>query len=190
MKRPYNPIEDGHISRKKMNEFLQAKQQRKKYILYDKVGDLWRIMACNTIWMSIYGGGITVWEGDIGGFVESEDNLSHDGNCWIYDTAKSVGHAIVKDNALIKHSSIVEQYAIVSGDAVLNDCTIVSGNATVCDKVVTNGNVFIVDDAVVCDEAKLNGAIYVCGNSCVCGRANVYTYKGDSKIIEGDMVVC
>ena len=190
MKRPYNPIEDGHISKKKMNEYLQAKQQGKKYILYDKVGNLWRIMACNTIWMSIYGGGITVWEGELGGWVESEDNLSHDGKCWIYDDAKSIGHAKVKDNALVKHASIVEQYAEVFGDAVLNEFTTVSGNARVCDKAVTFGNVFVVDDAVVCDEARLNGNIYVCDNACVCGRVQVYTYQDDSKIIEGDMVVC
>ena len=29
-----------------------------------------------------------VKKGDIGGFVESEDNLSHKCNCWIYDKAK------------------------------------------------------------------------------------------------------
>ena len=26
--------------------------------------------------------------GDLGGYVNSEENLSHEGNCWIYDDAK------------------------------------------------------------------------------------------------------
>lgn len=28
--------------------------------------------------------------GDLGGWVESEDNLSHEGDCWIYDDAKAI----------------------------------------------------------------------------------------------------
>ena len=36
-----------------------------------------------------------VKKGDKGGFVESENNLSHDGNCWIYDDA------IVYDDATV-----------------------------------------------------------------------------------------
>ena len=28
-----------------------------------------------------------VKEGDLGGYVQSESNLSHDGDCWIYDDA-------------------------------------------------------------------------------------------------------
>ena len=30
-------------------------------------------------------------KGDKGGFVESEENLSHDGNCWVYDNANVYG---------------------------------------------------------------------------------------------------
>jgi len=191
MERPYNPLQNCQLTRQQMNDYLLAKQQNKKYILYKKVGDLWQIMACRTIWQELGNNySALVLEGELGGFVESEDNLSHDGKCWIYDSAKTVGHARVSGNALVKHASVVEQYAEVFGNAVLNDFTTVSGNARVCDKAVTFGNVFVVNDAVVCDEARLNGNIYVCDNACVCGRVQVYTYQDDSKIIEGDMLVC
>lgn len=33
--------------------------------------------------------------GDLGGWVESEDNLSHDDNCWIYKDATVYGDAYV-----------------------------------------------------------------------------------------------
>ena len=33
-------------------------------------------------------GNVNVKEGDIGGYIESEDNLSQAGTCWIYDEAK------------------------------------------------------------------------------------------------------
>ena len=33
--------------------------------------------------------------GDVGGFVESENNLSHDGLCWVYGNARVYGNAQV-----------------------------------------------------------------------------------------------
>ena len=40
-----------------------------------------------------------VKEGELGGYIESEDNLSHDGMCWVYDEAKVFGNAKVCGNA-------------------------------------------------------------------------------------------
>ena len=39
-----------------------------------------------------------VEEGDIGGFIESEKNLSHEGNCWVYENARVFGNAFVSGN--------------------------------------------------------------------------------------------
>ena len=36
--------------------------------------------------------------GDLGGWVESERNLSHDGNAWVYDNARVCGNAWVDGN--------------------------------------------------------------------------------------------
>jgi hypothetical protein len=38
-----------------------------------------------------------VREGDLGGFVEGEHNLPHEGNAWIYGTATLYGHGYVAD---------------------------------------------------------------------------------------------
>ena len=54
-----------------------------------------------------------VKEGDIGGFVESESNLSQDGNCWIS------GDAEVSGNAIISGNTIISGNAIISGDAII-----------------------------------------------------------------------
>ena len=43
----------------------------------------------------------SVEKGDKGGFVESENNLSHDGKCWVYDDAKVYGNAKVYDNVKV-----------------------------------------------------------------------------------------
>lgn len=42
-----------------------------------------------------------VKKGDKGGYIESEDNLSHIGNCWVSDNAEIYGNAYVSDNAEI-----------------------------------------------------------------------------------------
>ena len=36
-----------------------------------------------------------VEEGDVGGWIESEENLSHDGDCWVKDDAVVYGNALV-----------------------------------------------------------------------------------------------
>lgn len=45
--------------------------------------------------------------GDLGGYVESEDNLSQEGNCWIYDDAKVYGGSKVFGNARVAHNATV-----------------------------------------------------------------------------------
>ena len=57
----------------------------KKYILTEEAKEvgghiLHRIQA-----MRDFGG---VQKGDLGGWVESEENLSHDGDCWIFDNGR------------------------------------------------------------------------------------------------------
>ena len=50
--------------------------------------------------------------GDLGGFIEVEANLSHDGNAWVYGNANVSGNARVSGNAKIKRSN---DYACVNG---------------------------------------------------------------------------
>ena len=57
--------------------------------------------------------------GERGGYIESEANLSHDGNCWVYGNAKVCGSAKVYDNAWICGSAEVFGNAWVFGSAVI-----------------------------------------------------------------------
>ena len=41
-----------------------------------------------------------VKKGDLGGFVQSESNLSHEGNCWIYEDARVFDQAQVYGEAM------------------------------------------------------------------------------------------
>ena len=41
----------------------------------------------------------TVEKGELGGFIEKEDNLSHDSNAWVFGNARVSGNAQVSGNA-------------------------------------------------------------------------------------------
>ena len=63
-------------------------------------------------------------EGSIGGYVESEYNLSHSNDCWIYDKSKVYGDARVIDNAK------VFEKAEISGQTTIGGYSNVSGETT------------------------------------------------------------
>ncbi len=54
--------------------------------------------------------------GDLGGYIENESNLSHEGNCWIYDNARVYGNARVHENARIYNNAEVLHYAQIVGN--------------------------------------------------------------------------
>ena len=47
----------------------------------------------------------TVKAGDIGGYIEKEENLSHEGTCWVYDNARVCENARVCGDAKINKIS-------------------------------------------------------------------------------------
>ena len=75
--------------------------------------------------------------GDLGGYVESESNLSHDGNAW------------VRDNAIVRDSAMVCDSAIVHDNAIVRDNAMVSDSAEVCDNAVVRDNAWVSDNATV-----------------------------------------
>lgn len=66
-----------------------------------------------------------VKEGELGGWIEKESNLSHEGDCWIYNDAVVYGDAKVCDDAIVYSNAKVCGNAIICGNAE------VCGNAKV-----------------------------------------------------------
>ena len=111
----------------------------------------------------------TVKAGDIGGYIEKEENLFHEGTCWVYDNARVCENARVCGNAR------------VCDNAYVCDNACVYGNARVC------GNACVCGDACVCENARVCDNAYVCDNACVYGNARVC---GDAKINKISDVLC
>ena len=118
--------------------------------------------------------------GELGGYVEKESNLGHDGNAWVCDNAWVYGDAQVSGDALVYDNARVYDNAWVYGDAQ------VSGNALVCGNALVYDNAWVYGDAQVSGDARVYGDAQVSGNALVCGNALVY----DNAWVYGNALVC
>lgn len=75
--------------------------------------------------------------GDLGGWVESERNLSQEGNCWVYDKAKVFDNALVSDNVRVFGNACVFENARVLGNARVFGIAYVYGDVWVYGGFIT-----------------------------------------------------
>lgn len=137
----------------------------------DKCHTVFRIRALRDIQISP---DICIKKGETGGFIEEEENLSHDGNCWI------------GDNAVVLNKAKVFGDAYVSGDAIVDDC------AHVCEKAQVTGNARIeckadvFGNAIVSGDAQVTGTSIICDNARISGQALVSNYS----VVSDDTYLC
>ena len=84
----------------------------------------------------------TVKAGDLGGWLEKEENLSHDGEAWVGGEAQVTGAALVTGDALVTGNAQVDGKAIVSGYAWVGGEAHITGTALLtkeADYVVLKG---------------------------------------------------
>ena len=70
-------------------------------------------------------------KGEIGGYIESEENLSNNGDAWVYGTACVTCNARVYGDAWVYGTACVTGNARVYGDARVYGTACVTGNARV-----------------------------------------------------------
>ena len=99
--------------------------------------------------------GTDVKKGDLGGFVESERNLSQKGNCWVFNSA------------MVFDSAMVFGLAEVYGSAKVYNSAEVYGKAKVY------GSAEVYGSAMVCGSAEVYGSATVCGSAEVYGLAEI-----------------
>jgi len=110
-----------------------------------------------------------VKQGDRGGYIFSEDNLSQWGTCWVYDKAIITDMASFRDDALITESAKIRENARISCEARIRDRAVISGKAKVQDnamiygKAQVSGNVLVRDRVRICGNALLNGNTMLSG---------------------------
>ena len=115
-----------------------------------------------------------VKEGELGGFLEKEENLDQSGNAWVSGDAWVCGNARVYDDARVCGNAWVYDDARVSGDALVCGNAWVYGNARVYGNALVYGNARVYGNAWVYDDARVYGNAWVCGNARVYGDARVF----------------
>ena len=113
----------------------------------------------------------SVGKGDLGGWIESEKNLSQRGDAWV------CRHAIVYDNARVYDNAMISGNAVVSGTVVVSENATVCENATVRGNATVDGNARISGNAWVYDNAKVGGNAEVSGNAVVGESADYIVFK-------------
>ncbi|WP_375704480.1 hypothetical protein [Bartonella sp. AD328YNZD] len=110
--------------------------------------------------------------GDLGGFVEYEDNLSQKDDCWIYNDAKAYFCAKIYDSAK------------VYDNAQIADCAEIFGNAKIYNNVkIYNGHIFgntqIYGNVIIDNYSRIYGDVRIYDNSEVC-KQTMTAQNGDS----------
>ncbi len=119
--------------------------------------------------------------GDLGGWIESEANLSQEHDAWVFDEARVFDEALVSGEALVFGKALVFDKARVSGEAqVLGEAQV---SKTV--HVLTVGPIGSRDDTTTFFRAKFSAgfAISVC---CGCFRGTVDEFRAKVKQTHGD----
>ena len=134
--------------------------------------------------------------GDLGGFIESEDNLSHEGDCWVYSLSEVggvvkytmvYGNARVCDDARVYDSACIFDNAQLCGDARVYDNAQVYGDAHISGEAWVDENVRVfgqarmsgyasaTDDSRIYGNAQMFGNVQVSWNAQVCGDVYIST---------------
>ena len=135
--------------------------------------------------------------GDLGGYIEKEENLSHEGDCWVDD------NAMVYEDATVYDDGKVSGYAKVNGRSRIHDYAHVYGNTTITDNAQVNGHAQVYGNAKLhsyasaseCAKVYKNanvggfagiyGCVNVCGNAIVNGKTilsgSIFVYDGAIK---------
>ena len=130
----------------------------------------------------------TVRAGELGGYIEKESNLSHEGNCWVGFDAVVYEDAIVKDDAQVFECVCVHGKSCIAGESIVRGEShifgshpFITGNAKILGHATIYGSSIIYGNAKVFDYSFIMDSI-VCGNSRVYENA----YVIDGSVIQGN----
>lgn len=121
-----------------------------------------------------------VRKGDLGGWIEKEDNLSQRGTCWVFDdamvfqNAKVTGKALVCDNANVYGYAMVTDNAIVCDNVHIYGCAILENDVSVHDRVLICGNAKLSNNAHIYDKVTILDNAHVYGYAYIFNEVRIY----------------
>lgn len=113
-------------------------------------------------------------KGDLGGYIEREHNLSHEGDSWVSD------NAIVLDNARVQEDGYVSFEAVVRDGSTVRHSASVGGSVRISEGATITGLARVTGEAKVTGDVTISGRCFVYGNAEIKGNSGVI--KGEAKI--------
>lgn len=150
----YRILKDDFIKVRKFKSCISSEEESSVVEI-----KLYRIQALKTFTKS--GGYNPITHvGELGGYVETEDNLSQEGNCWIFGDAKVKDGGKVIDDAIIFDKAMVSNNSIIRGNSVVRDRCFVTYRSDIFDSTLV-GDVTVSGQSSIHSRAFLYGEIEV-----------------------------
>lgn len=128
--------------------------------------------------------------GDLGGYIESERNLSHNGSCWVAHNAKVCADALVIEDAYVRNNASIEDHALVADYAIVSDNAVISNLATIKEHASICDNAQIFGKAVCCGVCTIRNDSKIGGNAYIGDSAEIFgTTIGGNVTIDGDLKI-
>ncbi len=120
-----------------------------------------------------FGDFMQVKAGEAGGWIQSENTLSHDGNSWVFpdavvcesallgDDSIVYGNAMVRGDAILFRNARVGGYALVEGKTLISGEATIQGNAHIFENATVKGKTIVDVDAIVKGSAKITGSAII-----------------------------
>ena len=129
--------------------------------------------------------------GDLGGWIESYNNLDQDGDCWIYHKGKAFESSNVNDNAIVTHHGIIRGNAIATNCskiehfAVVTDGAYLQYHAKATGHCLISGETLLSDDCTVGEHAFVTHGAMIKDTVLIIGHAQIT----DNAVISGDVCI-
>lgn len=146
----YRILKDDFIKAHKFKSCISSEEESSVVEI-----KLYRIQALKTFTKS---GGYNpiIHVGELGGYVETEDNLSQEGNCWIFGDAKVKDGGKVIDDAIIFDKVMVSNNSVIRGNSVVRDRCFVTHRSDIFDST-------LVGDVTVSDQSSIHSGSFLYG---------------------------
>ena len=110
--------------------------------------------------------------GDLGGWIQSENNLSQEGDCWIYDNAKCMDNARMYDNSIMHNNSVMCDFSEMHDNSAMYNNAVMYNNSEMydyatmydysemhdCSEMLDSSVLY--RDSMLKDEEKLYGELF------------------------------
>lgn len=127
-----------------------------------------------------------VHKGELGGYIESESNLSQEGNCWVGYGVKVLENSVITDNVFVKgHSEIYNSR--LWDNAIVSNCLLVKNSSILDNAIVID--VARVEDSTIAANADIRGMESSVVNSVLKGKCKIFKTPISNAEIIGDAFI-